>query len=359
MSKTVLVVGAGIVGASVAWHLAKAGCRVTVVDAGEGGGLATAHSFAWINANWGNPEFYFHFRRRSMAGWRRLESEIPGVEVNWCGGLTWDIPAGDFDTFEAEHTRWGYGIRRVDSAEALRIEPGLKAPPEQALFVAEEGMVEPVEAARAMLAAVVAGGGKVMTGTRIASFAIHGSRVTGAATDNGTLIEADETVIAAGTATQGLLETLDVRLKMITSPGLIMYSTVVSERLLNGMVFALQCNVRQTRQGRLIAGSDFAGADPKGEEDRMARELLARIKALVRGTEDLDVGFITVGHRPTPADGFPAIGRTDGIEGLYVTVMHSGVTLAPIVGELVAREITEGFRDPDLAPYHPGRAGLV
>ena len=358
MAKHVLVIGAGIVGASVAWHLAKAGCSVTVVNAGDGGGLATARSFAWINANWGNPEFYFHFRRRSMAGWRRLEGEIPGVEVNWCGGLTWDIPAGDLDIFEAEHTRWGYGMRRVDSAEALRIEPGLKAPPEQALFVAEEGMVEPVEAARAMLAAVAAAGGKIVTGTRIASFATRGGKVTGATTNDGTLIEADETVIAAGTATQGLLETLGVSLKMVTPPGLIMHSTVASKRLLNGMVFAPQCNVRQTRQGRLIAGSDFAGADPKGEEERMARELLARIKALVQGTESLDVDFITVGHRPTPADGFPAIGRPDGVEGLTVAVMHSGVTLAPIVGELVAREIAEGFRDTDLAPYDPGRVGL-
>ncbi|MEQ1952533.1 FAD-binding oxidoreductase [Mesorhizobium sp. CN2-181] len=355
MAKTVLVVGAGIVGASVAWHLAKAGCAVTIVDAGEGGGLATRHSFAWINATWGNPEFYFHFRRRSMAGWRRLESEIPGVAVNWCGGLTWDIPAEDFDRFEAEHTRWGYGMRRVDVAEALRIEPGLRMPPEQALFVAEEGMVEPVEAARAMLAAA---GGKAMMGTRVVSLVTRGGKVAGARIADGTVVEADETVIAAGTATQNLLETIGVPLRMITSPGLIMHSTVAPQRLLNGMVFAPQCNARQTREGRLIAGSDFAGADPKGEEERMARELLARVKALVRGAEDLDVGFITVGHRPTPADGFPAIGRPDGVEGLYVTVMHSGVTLAPIVGELVAREIAEGIRDPDLAPYDPGRAGL-
>ncbi|MFI0847239.1 NAD(P)/FAD-dependent oxidoreductase [Mesorhizobium sp. IMUNJ 23232] len=359
MAKKVLVVGAGIVGASVAWHLAKAGCAIIVVDAGEGGGVATAHSFAWINATWGNPERYFHFRRRSMAGWRRLESEIPGVAVNWCGGMTWDIPAEDFDRFETEHTRWGYGMRRVDNAGAQRIEPGLKTPPDRALFVAEEGMVEPVEAARAILAAVVAAGGKVMTGTRVASFATRSGKVIGATTGDGTLIQADETVIAAGTETQNLLETIGVRLRMIMSPGLIMHSTVASERLLNGLVFAPQCNVRQTREGRLIAGSDFAGADPKGEEERMARELLARVKALVRGSESLDIGFITVGHRPTPADGFPAIGRPDGVEGLYVTVMHSGVTLAPIVGELVAREIAEGFRDPDLAPYHPGRAELV
>jgi glycine/D-amino acid oxidase-like deaminating enzyme len=359
MAKTVLVVGAGIVGASVAWHLVNAGCEVTVVDAGDGGGLATRHSFAWINASWGNPEFYFHFRRRSMAGWRRLEGAVPDVAVDWCGGLTWDIPAGDFYTFEAEHTRWGYGMRRIDSAGALSIEPGLKTLPDQALFVAEEGMVEPVEAARALLAATATAGGAVLTGTRIAALSARDGKVIGAVTADGDTILADETVIAAGTATQGLLETIGVRLKMITSPGLIMHTTVASQRLLNGMVFAPQCNVRQTREGRLIAGSDFAGADPKGEEDRMARELLASIKALVRGAEDLDVGFITVGHRPTPADGFPAIGRPSDVEGLYVTVMHSGVTLAPIVGELAAREIVDGFRDPDLAPYDPNRAELA
>ena len=46
--KQVVVVGAGIIGASIAWHLTAAGARVTVVDAMEGGGVATPNSFAWI-----------------------------------------------------------------------------------------------------------------------------------------------------------------------------------------------------------------------------------------------------------------------------------------------------------------------
>ncbi|TCU15825.1 FAD dependent oxidoreductase [Rhizobium sullae] len=52
----VIVVGAGIIGASIAWHLAKADAAVTVI-AQETGGVATPNSFAWINASWGNPEF--------------------------------------------------------------------------------------------------------------------------------------------------------------------------------------------------------------------------------------------------------------------------------------------------------------
>jgi glycine/D-amino acid oxidase-like deaminating enzyme len=62
----VLIVGAGIIGASIAWHLVRAGARVTVTDAGEPGGIATRNSWAWINASWGNPEPYFRLRARAM-----------------------------------------------------------------------------------------------------------------------------------------------------------------------------------------------------------------------------------------------------------------------------------------------------
>lgn len=87
----VVVVGAGIVGASIAWHLATdpSGPDVTIV-AEEVGGTATPCSFAWLNASWHNPRFYYDFRRRSIAGWRRLEDEVPGLRelVRWSGSLS-------------------------------------------------------------------------------------------------------------------------------------------------------------------------------------------------------------------------------------------------------------------------------
>ena len=82
----VLIVGAGIIGASIAWHLARASARVTVVEAGEPGGVATPNSWAWINASWGNPEVYFRLRVRAMDEWRRLERDLPDVHVAWAGG---------------------------------------------------------------------------------------------------------------------------------------------------------------------------------------------------------------------------------------------------------------------------------
>ncbi len=82
------------------------------------------------------------------------------------------------------------------------------------------------------------------------------------------------------------------------------------------------------------------------------------VRAMVAGAEGLELDFHSIGYRPTPADGFPAVGRPRGREGLYVAVSHSGITLAPAIGLFAADEILNGQRDPLLAPYHPDRPQL-
>ena len=108
-----------------------------------------------------------------------------------------------------------------------------------------------------------------------------------------------------------------------------------------------------------MAGTDFAGADPEGKADELAADLQAKVEAMVRGAEGIGLDFHTVGFRPTPADGFSAVGRPRGRAGLYVAVTHSGVTLAPAIGRFAADEILDGRRDPLLTPYHPDRPTLT
>ncbi|PDQ18800.1 D-amino-acid oxidase, partial [Mesorhizobium sanjuanii] len=144
--------------------------------------------------------------------------------------------------------------------------------------------------------------------------------------------------------------TAGVKLPIETPPGLIVHSRPF-EKLLNGLVLAERLHMRQTAEGRIIAGSDFGGADPGMDAEATARDLFAATKAMLRGSDGLELDFHTIGYRPTPTDGFPIIGRAKGVPGLYVAVMHSGVTLAPAVGLFAAREILDGERDPLLAPY--------
>ena len=349
----VIVVGAGIIGAAIAYRLAKSGAGVTIVEAGEPGGIATASSFAWINASWGNSESYFRLRVQSMGEWRELKSEIPDLPLSWTGGLIWDLPPPELEAFAAEHGSWGYALRRVDRIGALAIEPGLLDPPDLAFHATEEGVVEPRLAALAILGAAAKFGALIVAGTRLLGFEFKGDRVLGAATSRGP-IGADAIVIAAGAQTAALAGMAGFDLPLTTPPGLLVHTTP-HRRLLNGLVLAPDIHVRQSQEGRLIAGSDFAGTLDKADIGQSAKRLFEELRRIIDCPPDIELAYQTLGHRPMPGDGLPAIGRVPGCEGLHVAVMHSGITLAPAVSRLVAQEVIAGEATSILAPYELGR----
>jgi len=356
MPKRVIVIGSGIIGASTAYHLAQAGADVTVLEAGEAGGAATRNSWAWLNASWGNPEPYFRLRIRALAEWRRLEAELPSLAVNWCGGLIWDLPPDQLAAYGAEREAWGHPLRRVTRAEILAIEPNLRDVPDHAFHAPGEGMLEPLATAEALLAAAKALGAEVLADTPV-KWLEGEERVEGVMTDDG-VIHADETVVCAGVHSAALLDSAGIVLKMTSPAGLLSHSKP-TRPLLNGLVMTPGLHIRQTVEGRIVAGTDFAGADHEGDAEALAASLQQKVEAMVKGAEGMGLDFLTIGHRPTPADGFPAIGRPRGRAGLYAIVTHSGVTLAAALGRFAAEEILTGRRDALLDPYHPDRPALT
>ena len=357
MPKRIIVIGSGIIGSSIAWHLAKAGARVTVIEQGEAGGLATRNSWAWINASWGNPEPYFRLRLRSIAEWHRVSATVRGLSLNWCGGLIWDLPAVQLDAYAKEREAWGYPIKPVDKAGIARIEPNLTDTPERAYHVTGEGMLEPVTANLALLDAARELGVEVLANTPIKWLVEEHGRATGVMTDEGAF-HADEVVVAAGASSAALLDTIGIKLKMDSPAGLLSHSKP-GPKLLNGLVMTPGLHLRQTAEGRIAAGTDFAGADPDGDAETLAADLQSKVRAMVKGAENLDLDFHTIGYRPTPADGFSVIGRPQGRPGLYTVVTHSGVTLAPALGLFAAAELLGDKRDPLIEPFHPDRPALT
>lgn len=357
MPKRVIVIGSGIIGASIAWHLAKGGAEVTVIEAGATGGIATRASWAWINASWGNPEPYFRLRLRSIEHWHGLQSEIPALAINWCGGLIWDLPPAELDAYAAERARWGQPLRKVGRGEIHAIEPKLKAVPEVGYFAPGEGMLEPLATTETLLAAARALGAEVLAETPVKWLAEEHGRVVGVMTDEG-VIHADETVVAAGAGTAQLLDSIGLTFNMTAPAGLLSHSKP-APKLLNGLVMTPGLHIRQTAEGRIVAGTDFAGADPEGNAEQLAADLQGKVEAMVAGAEGLGLDFFTVGYRPTPADGFSAIGRPHSKNGLYLVVTHSGVTLAAALGLFAAQELLTGVRDPLLATFSPDRPTLT
>ena len=135
----------------------------------------------------------------------------------------------------------------------------------------------------------------------------------GVQTDAGT-IEADEVVIAAGTGSAELLAGVGVALEIDTPAGLLVHSRPHAP-LLNGLVIGDVAHVRQTAEGRIVAGSDFGGTEPGDDAAATARALFAAVREMLAGADELALDFHTIGYRPMPADGFPIIGRPAGLAG--------------------------------------------
>lgn len=345
----IVVVGAGIIGASIAWHLTRRGARVTILEAVAPGGVATANSFAWINSNYSFSETYFALRHHSMGEWRRLAEQLPQLPVSLSGSIYLPARGLDLEEFVARNAAWGYRIELIDGARVRELEPRWKQVPEFAAHALDEGAAEAHDAAALLAAAAVEDGAVLRPGVRADGLVFENGRVAGVRA-GGEALSADEVVIAAGTATPELVAGTGYRLPLDTPPGLLAHTRPMPA-LLNGVVLAEGLHVRQKPNGQILAGSDFQGSELAADPEAGGRELMRRLRAALDVDGDLELERTSVGTRPMPADGEPAIGRPPGVEGLYVAVMHSGVTLCPAVGALAAREILDGARDRLLAPF--------
>ncbi|MGI8650508.1 MAG: NAD(P)/FAD-dependent oxidoreductase, partial [Rubrobacter sp.] len=81
----VIVVGAGIIGASVAYHLAKNGAEVVLLDAADPASGTTSRSFAWVNANNKTPKSYFDLNVAGMKENEALQEELGGEWLHKTG----------------------------------------------------------------------------------------------------------------------------------------------------------------------------------------------------------------------------------------------------------------------------------
>jgi glycine/D-amino acid oxidase-like deaminating enzyme len=127
-----VVIGAGVLGASIAARLAEAGMNVTLLDQDEPGRGTSRWSFAWVNSNDKGPKPYHDLNHAGLRAWAEL---APGLD-----GAAWYRPAGNLElatsaTGRAELTarvrrltEWGYPARLVDTAEAAGLEPALLQP---------------------------------------------------------------------------------------------------------------------------------------------------------------------------------------------------------------------------------------
>ncbi|AZD21893.1 Glycine oxidase ThiO [Pseudomonas chlororaphis subsp. aurantiaca] len=348
-NKRVVVIGAGIVGASLAYHLAGKGAQVILVEAEDIASGVTGHSFAWINTSHNGPDPIASLRGAAIQEYRRLETELPGLKVLWSGALSYGASPSEEPQASGNPT----SATRVSRSQILDLEPNLKHPPQQAWYAAEEGALDAVQATHALIAGAQAHGAQLLIQTRVLGFTTQGARVTGVETARGSL-EAEIVVLAAGTGINSLTERLNLPLPIAASPALfIRYASPPD--LVRTLISSPEMEVRQGTNGSLLAAEDYLDDTLQNQPAAIALRTAQAIRNELHGVTSIELESACVGLRPMPVDGTPIVGYLPDIGGVYVCAMHPGVTLAAIVGRLASEEIIDGTLSPALAPCRPER----
>lgn len=365
----VVVIGAGVIGASVALRLAQRGVRVTVLDAGRVGGGTSSTSFAWIGASHPALDPYLDLNVRGVAAWHALAAELGGPA--WLalpGCLTWsDDPAEQarLDARVPLLEAAGYAARVLDRAEAAGLEPGVElGRARTACLYPDEGWVDAPAMVEAVLAVAAGLGAIVREDARVIGLLRRSDRVAGVVLASGEEIDADLVVSCCGRWSAGIAALAGRRLSLVDveqpgslAVGLLVTTTPAAEGPTR-MLYVDDLMLRPAGGGRLLLHCDahdrrVAWDEATDPPPAPAHDLVDLARGRIPGAATVTVESARIGLRALPADYLPALGWLE--DGLYLAVTHSGVTLAPALGALVADELLEGHGTAPLAPFRPQR----
>lgn len=406
--ETAIVIGAGMVGLSTAWHLQEHGVEVTVVDRegvaagsswGNAGYLAPALTLPLADPSvWTyglkallDPDAALHVPLRvdpglwgflarflahgTMRAWHRAMAGLAPINALALeafdqltdGGVEARTREGPFVVGFTDHAsatafldelQWvrGHGmeieVKRLDATRTLA--PILSEEVTTAYRMDGQRYIEPGPFVNALGDAVRARGARLRTGDAVTG--VRPGRVPRVVLATGEQVSADSVVIATGAWMPQLARPLGVRTRVQAGRGY-SFSVGAEEPIPHPVYLPAQRIACTPYQGRLrIAGTmEFLGPD-EPPRDRRVRAMIAQVDGLFRGVDLDDRRDEWVGSRPVTPDGLPLVGASAG-RGVYVAGGHGmwGIVLGPATGRLLAEQIVTGRVDPVLTPFDPLR----
>lgn len=351
-------------GASIAYNLSRRNADVTVIDHAQPGSGASSHSFAWLNSFGKEPAAYHDLNRRSMNMWERFARRLNAdIGLRWGGEVRWvstDEDARELSKRVSVLQSRGYASRMIDEDELRALEPGLNVERFAAgEFSENDGHVDPPRVVEACLSHVRANGGVVRSNTVTAGLKTGGdSKISVIQTQAGD-IECDAVVVAAGIGTTQVAALAGVDVPQEPTSGVVGLTSSIPQILKTACVLHTppidaerrELHLRQYEDGRLMIGEGSQESVSSDDSQEHADRMLARAAYRVPAIKGATITPVPVGYRPMPKDGLPILGFTEAVPNMYVAVMHSGVTLAALVGELSAIEILDGAKVDLFEPY--------
>jgi D-amino-acid dehydrogenase len=401
-----VVIGAGAIGSSAAYALARAGHEVVVLDRGAVGMGASAGTACMVTASHAermasramllegirflpDPAGPFSLRPRprllpwlarftaaSLTGdahggtalLRQLATESVALHRAWARELeTGLVEAGTLNVYlteaglagradaVAEHRAAGMQVELLD-AEALRERQPAILAAQGAAFYPGDAHVDSLLFTQRVAAAAARLGARVLTGVEALGVTRGPAELRLDTTDGA--ITAQRLVLAAGVWSPRLAHDLAVTLPLVGAKG---YHVEFEglQAAVRQPVYLYETRVVATPVGNRLrlAGTLELGSDPDALGRRRVEAVVEAGTRHIAGVAGARVSHVWRGLRPMSADGMPIIGRTSGDDRVIVATGHGalGITLAPRTAELVAMLARGSELAPGLAALDPAR----
>ena len=366
-----VVIGSGAFGAATAYHLARRGLAVTLLDQ-HALGSQTSPRAAGLTSKADPLPTMARLRHEACEALEHFES-LTGRSVGFhrSGSLRAAYTeAAEARVRLAEETARACGIeaRRVDAAEAERLAPHFKPGAARTiLHVPSDGWLDPAKVAPGFAARAGELGARLLPFTAVRGLLGAGGRIAGVTTTRGE-IHAPLVVDAAGGWAARVVASAGLALPLVpVRPQLFVTEPIAGVEPLQPIVRLVEASVyvRHEQGGLLFGGYEDAprvlGREglPAGFEMAALELDLGVLRALVDEVAPhfplLREARIAVhrGGAPTMTpDGRPILGRVPGLDGLFVAsgCCVGGLSLSPAAGRALADLIVDGKSDPDLTP---------
>jgi glycine/D-amino acid oxidase-like deaminating enzyme len=358
----VLVIGGGLVGAAVAYGLAREGASVTVLDQDDGGFRASRGNFGlvWIQGKGYGLAPYARWSRSSAERWPELAAmlrEETGVDVMLRQPGGFHLCFTDEEMVDRnrqlstlrDELGGDYPFEMLDHLEVRERIPSIGPRVIGGSYTPMDGHVNPLKLLRALHDAMQRRGVTLVSGEQVSriipdrhGFAVHGAR---------SVWRAPRVVLTAGLGNRALGRQVGLHAPVAPNRGQIL----VSERVAPFLHYPT-VTVRQTDEGSVQFGDSM---EEVGFNDFTSTNVLSDIA--LRGVR----AFPLLKHvrivrtwaalRVYSPDGFPIYEQSTHYPGAFVVTCHSGVTLAAAHALRIAPWIAGGDAPGELASFRGGR----